>query len=550
MLNLRRGLILVVVVSATAAGCAFLGSDASDGQNPPPAVPTVSTDVLVCEVQADQPVGPVPPGVFGTNLEWFNNGTGLVDDRGRLDDRLVRLAGEQGITLVRFPGGTLSDFYHWKNGIGPQDRRPTGPHGSDTGRSVNRFGTPELMKFCGQIGASPLLTVNVGTGTPEEAATWVAYCNQPGHAERAADGFPAPFGVKLWEVGNELYLANNDVERSITLPPEQYATRFLAFARAMRAVDPTISLMAIGTAPSTRIPISKYENWSETVLRTAAAEMDYIAVHNAYFPMLIPGRRYETQQVYEALWASPESVSRSLTQLAQTIAANEKGRDIGIAVTEWGIFYSFLDRTWVDQVKTLGSAVYVGRIMQVFLSHPKVRVANYFKFADRTFMGWVSYAGETKVSYHVIELFRKHFGTNLVRVRMDSPTYQTPALGLVPAEDNVPLLTAVASVDKGGGRLYVNIVSRSWNTVHNVRLSLAGFEPSSSMAKVWAIEGATVLSNNGRDLPPGWPWPYVEPEPSKQPIRISERTVDIAAPIGVQPHSILTIEVAGRMRDE
>lgn len=165
-------------------------------------------------------------------------------------------------------------------------------------------------------------------------------------------------------------------------------------------------------------------------------------------------------------------------------------------------------------------------------------------------MGWVSYAGETKVSYHVIELFRKHFGTNLVRVRMDSPTYQTPALGLVPAEDNVPLLTAVASVDKGGGRLYVNIVSRSWNTVHNVRLSLAGFEPSSSMAKVWAIEGATVLSNNGRDLPPGWPWPYVEPEPSKQPIRISERTVDIAAPIGVQPHSILTIEVAGRMRDE
>jgi alpha-N-arabinofuranosidase len=549
MLNLRHGAILAVAIGATAVGCAFLGPGASDGQISPPSTPIVSKRILTCEVQADQPVGPVPPGVFGTNVEWFNNGNGLVNDRGQFDGQLVRLAGEQGITLVRFPGGTLSDFYHWKNGIGPQDRRPTSPHGSDSGRSVNRFGTPELMKFCGQIGANPLLTVNVGTGTPEEAAAWVAYCNQPGHAERAADGFPEPFGVKLWEVGNELYLSGNDVERSITMPPEQYAARFLAFAKAMRAVDPRISLMAIGTAPSTRIPISKYENWSETVLRMAAAEIDYVAVHNAYFPMLAPMQVYKTQQVYEALWASPESVSRSLTQLAQTIAAHEKGRDIGIAITEWGVFYSFLAPTWVDQVKTLGSAVYVGRIVQVFLSHPKVRVANYFKFTDRTFMGWVSYAGETKVPYHVIELFRKHFGKDLVRVRMDSPTYQTPALALVPAESNVPLLTAAASVDKENGRLYVNIVSRSWNTIHNVRLSLKGFKPSSNMAKVWAIEGPSVLSNNGRDLPPEWPWPYVELEPSKQPIRISERAADIASPIGVQPHSVLTIEIAGRMRD-
>ena len=141
----------------------------------------------VCTVDAGVKLGTVPPGIYGTNVEWFNNANGLWK-QGGLDENLVRLAREQGVTTVRFPGGTLSDFYDWRDGVGPRSMRPRRPHHTDPGSSPNPFGTLELMQFCSRIGAKPLLTVNAGNNDPELAAAWVDYCNTPGNAQRVADG--------------------------------------------------------------------------------------------------------------------------------------------------------------------------------------------------------------------------------------------------------------------------------------------------------------------------------------------------------------------------
>jgi alpha-N-arabinofuranosidase len=325
----------------------------------------------------------------------------------------TNLMTQMGVSTIRFPGGTLSDFYSWQDGIGPQSGRPVVADPTDSGTSSNIFGTPELIRFCAQTNTQPLITVNAGTGSAAEAANWVAYCNEPGNSQRTADGLPNPANIKLWEVGNELYLPGNPTDQQIiSVTPEVYAGRFLSFAAAMRQVDPTIKVMAIGTANASTTSLP-YPNWSETVLQQAASQMDYLAIHNAYFPVLPSGANYTTQQVYQSLWAAPEAVSQSLQNLSALIAQYQTTRQIGIAITEWGPLFSS-DPAWIDHQKTLGSAVYAARLMQVFMMQPRVSIANFFLFTDQYFMGWVGFNQVPKVPFYVMELFTKHFGTQLL----------------------------------------------------------------------------------------------------------------------------------------
>ena len=254
--------------------------------------PECTAKIYRCKVDAEKTTGIVHKELFGTNIEWFNNANGIWSDSSGIDLDFAELARDQGISLVRFPGGTLSDFYHWKNGIGRQSLRPVSLHHTDPGTSRNWFGSPELIKFCKMIGAQPLITVNAGTGTPEEAAGWVAYMNAPSHEKRKNDGFPDPIGVKLWEVGNELYLKGSDAEKKITVTPEEYSKKFLAYAEKMRSVDPSISLIAIGVAGSYNVPFGPYKNWNRIVLSKIGDKIDYISFHNAYYPVLYQQNKY------------------------------------------------------------------------------------------------------------------------------------------------------------------------------------------------------------------------------------------------------------------
>lgn len=502
---------------------------------------------MLCRVDASREIRRIPRALFGTNLEWFNYANGMSLD-GTMDPVWPTLMREQGLHHLRFPGGTLADFYHWKDGIGPQSKRPVREHPTDDGRSPNVFGTPELLRLAKATDTVPLITVNAGTGTAAEAAEWVAYCNQPDHPLRAADGLPSPANVTLWEIGNELYLPGNPTDKKITtVAPEVYANRFVEFASAMRKVDPSIKLMAIATANSTTVSLP-YPRWTETLLKKAGAEIDWVAVHNAYFPMTMLQPDVPLNELYRGLWASPEAVDASLKDLVGLIERHESKRRIEIAVTEWGTLFSF-HRSQIDHVKTLGSAVYLARLMQVFLKEPRVTLASYFKFSDRTFMGWVAYDHRPKVPYHVVKLFARHFGTVLVDANIESPTYDIGPVGVAPAANNVPELTVVASRDDSRSRLYINIVNRSWETIHQVKFDLGSFSAADE-AKTYTLSSPGPTDHNGRDMAPEVPPEfYNEPPLSRDfagPIKIESGTIKKSEGILVPPYSIVTVEFSVR----
>lgn len=484
--------------------------------------------------------------IFGTNLEWFNEAGGLASANRERRDSIVRLSRELGPVVYRFPGGILADYYDWRDGLGPLINRKVTRHPTDSGASAHLFGSPEYFRFLQDTGGEALITVNAGTGSAADAAAWVDFANNPNNARRAKEGFASPIGVKLWEVGNELYLPGNPTEKKIAVTPEVYSARFIEFADAMRAADPSITVIAIGVAKSHIGPDTEYPDWTEKLLKAAADRIDMIAVHNAYFPMLYKAKQAPVDVVYPALWASPEAVDESLKTLDRLIARYEGKRNIGVAITEWGALYTIprADPYWVDHVKTMGSGVYTARMLQVFMSHPRVRLANHFKLVDRSYMGIIDQNGQAKVPYEILKLYSRHTGDQRVESRLSPPmSYDAAAIGVMKAQQNVAEVTAIASRDSKSGRVFVNLVNRSMSRVYSVDLKLQGARAART-GEILSISAPEPTAHNGRDIPREWPYkPEFEPYSSVPAgsIAIRSKPWSPGTALTIPPFSVLTL---------
>ena len=130
-----------------------------------------------------------------------------ADENGLRRDVLAALR-ELNFRSMRYPGGNFLSGYHWEDGIGPKAQRPHRRDLAWQSIEINQFGTDEFLHFCREIGTEPMLGVNMGTGSIQDAANLVEYCNAPSGSQyadlRATNGNPEPYGVKYWCLGNEM----------------------------------------------------------------------------------------------------------------------------------------------------------------------------------------------------------------------------------------------------------------------------------------------------------------------------------------------------------
>ncbi|MEO8370353.1 MAG: alpha-L-arabinofuranosidase C-terminal domain-containing protein, partial [Candidatus Solibacter sp.] len=457
-------------------------SKVAEGRNEEEYLPPATELAASVSIDASKTIKRIPRGLYGTHAAWVWDAEGLWDgDRNQFQSNVLQLAENLDPGPVRFPGGIGADFYHWRDGVGPQKVRPIRSHGSDKDKSRNGFGTHELMDFCRRIGSEPILIPNILGGTPEEAGDWVDYCNRPNHPERARNGSPAPFGVRLWEVGNEPYAkAWNPAQKQGQMTASAYADKFLRYAAAMKKADPSIQLMAVGGTNFGTYAFLEDDRWNETLLKKCGAAMDYLAVHNAYTPVLI--KQASFYDVYRAMVTFPEHIKKNFETLDRQIEtfAPESAGHIKIATTEWGPYFAPRnEEVYLDHSKTMGAALSVAATMQVFLNAKRLEIANFFKFIDLAFQGCVGHDGVPKPSYFALEMFSRHFGEDLVVSSVKSPTYDFPkAVGAVDPIQNVSYLTMVASRSADGRKLYVLAVNRSFNNPIRTRINIQGFRPS------------------------------------------------------------------------
>lgn len=232
----------------------------------------------------------------------------------KLIDRIKTLQ----IPILRFPGGCISTNYHWRHGTGPVHLRPVLADPVFKFSTVYDFGTDEYLELCMNQGIHPHITVNVGSGTPEEAGEWAAYCAS-WFQQRGVEPPPAWF-----QIGNEQY----GLWESSHMTGQMYVDALRAFVPPIRSAYPNCRIIALGEQLSQGLRQEQATEWRNPVLEQAAELVDVFAISR------YKGQWYDTNLDKQInVVESVRKIKDDLEALIHDIRA--KGLKHKVALTEW-----------------------------------------------------------------------------------------------------------------------------------------------------------------------------------------------------------------------
>jgi alpha-N-arabinofuranosidase len=283
--------------------------------------------------------GDLDPRLFGSFVEHmgrcvytgiYEPGHPSADEHGFRGD-VQALVRELGVTLVRYPGGNFVSGYRWEDGIGPRDQRPRRLDLAWRSIETNQVGTDDFLGWAQRNALTPMMAVNLGTRGIQEAADLVEYCNLPGGTHwsdlRRHHGRTEPYGVPLWCLGNEM----DGPWQTGHLSADQYGRIAAEAGKAMKAVDPTIELVACGSSGH-GMPTFGY--WESEVLERAWDVVDYLSMH-AYYEEHDGDRRS-----FLAEGAAMDGFIDGVAATIDAVAARKRSRkQVRISFDEWNVWY-------------------------------------------------------------------------------------------------------------------------------------------------------------------------------------------------------------------
>ena len=406
-------------------------------------------------------------------------------------DLLKQLGG----TIYRWPGGNFVSGYDWRDGLGERDKRPTRTNPAWTGIEPNDMGMAEFIRLCDLIGAEPMIAVNTGFGDAYSAAAEVEYANgstdTPMGKLRARNGYPKPFNVKWWCVGNEMwgpwqlgYMAVN-----------QYVLKHNWVEEKMRQVDPTIKTIASGN-------LGTNGAWTGAMLTNCAGHMDLISEH-FYVNTNLPDVSAHMQQIPDHI----KRIAEAHRQFRKTVPSLQ-GKNIGVAMDEWNYWYGPHVFGELGTRYTLEDALGIAAgLHQFFRDSDVIYMANYAQTVN--VIGCIkttkTHADFDSTAFPLM-LYRAHFG--VIPVQVDNPAAQV---------DIADALTADKKAVTVG---VVNPLSTSFSFKFNLKsVHMTG------PGKVWVVGGPDPLAFNQ----PG----------EKRKVDLHEaRDTNLGGPLTVPPWSI------------
>ncbi len=388
---------------------------------------------------------------------------------------VVETTKELAPSLLRF-GGCLSSYYRWREGIGPRATRVPMHNLLWGGIESNQVGLHEFVDFARQVGAEPFYCVNfesdgrqhwarppkggVRSAGPREAAEWVDYCNNPSNRERTRNGAARPFNLKLWQIGNET-----------SYDPKGYqcdtaARRTIAFAKAMRAVDPGLRFIGWGDS-----------GWAPRMLERAGEHLDYIAYHAGYGSTLSNHPPYGDEQFRRDPSATWEHLMTGASFAARKLAdmrAQAAPFGMPLALTE--SHYSFRGRNRGDLLASWAVAVSYARILNLYQRNGDIlKIATLADFCGTrwgnnavmlTTPGYVAYLMPVA---RLMSLWGRYKGTEAVSVTK-APT----------------LLDITAS--RRGTRVFLHVANTSMGRSVRARIVLEGLAVKSGVVHSVAVD--------------------------------------------------------------
>ncbi|MBD2871774.1 alpha-L-arabinofuranosidase C-terminal domain-containing protein [Paenibacillus arenilitoris] len=425
-----------------------------------------------------------------TGMLWLDHASLLpMDSVAMVKREVIDMTRDLNAGMMRLAGNYIS-AYHWDHGVGPVLERPVMYNEAWGGWTSKYFGTDEFIRFCRELQVEPLICINDGSGTPEEAAQWVEYCNggadTPMGALRAANGHPEPYGVRYWEIGNEVW----GQWQVGTCSAEEFAKRTVPFIEAMKAVDPSLILSVCGHFD---------QAWNKTVLDIAGDRFEYLTLHlyHGYGPFGM-NRETPADERYKAIAAFPEFTRHHVSKTEEHIRANAKHSHVKLAITEYNtMYYPNTIRKGLPDEHTLGAAVAnAGNLNEMLRRSDMIHIGSFSDLVN----GWLGgcirvgdyYADQYRgkeagwsgkplavygtPTYEVMKLYANRDIRHMLQVDAECGTFSVEASKPTPvALDALPDLDVAACANEDGSVVTVFIVNRSLNEV-KAELDLPGFD--------------------------------------------------------------------------
>ena len=445
------------------------------------------------EIGSEEITGEIDPRVYGHFVEhlercvyggiWTENGERLRADS-------LSLIRELRPPVIRYPGGNFASGYHWEDGIGPRGQRPPRFDKAWQVSESNQVGTDEFVQFCRDVGAEPFLVVNDGSGTAQEAAQWVAYCNDPlttpQGERRAANGHLAPYRVRLWGIGNEVW----GPWQIGHAPAEDYVGRLQSFAASMHEVDPSLRVVAVGNGPLSDAPDDPAALWNERVLRAAADSFDFLSFH-VYQPEKEGwGAPLSEDALHHTLCAAPLDVERIIARMARQIRTLAPRLAIHVALDEWNVWPMPPEGapTMHRVVYTLRDALYVAGMLNVFhRSAGDLAIANLAQLVNVLPLIVTDEHRAIPTAIYFPFLLYRDMQRLALRSSAHGPSFNNQGLANISAHQRVPYVDITATKDASSRHMTVALLNRHPLREARVSVTIDG-------RGAWAATGARLLS--------------------------------------------------------
>jgi len=475
--------------------------------------PSASRSTAPARVYIDsrRTIAPLDRNLFGSFLEHlgraiyegiYDPGSKLSDANGFRKDVLNEIR-QLGVPIIRYPGGNFVSGYNWLDGVGPKQNRPRTLDKAWDSIESNQFGTNEFLAWCKAVSAEPLMGLNLGTGSAEEAAALVEYCNVEKGTRwsdlRRQHGIADPYKVQHWCLGNEMDGPWQIGHMSAT----EYGLKAADAARQMRYVDPSLKLIACGSSGPF---MPTYLEWDREVLEQCYQYVDGLSLHR-YFGNNERDSGGDTSK-YLALNLSMER------QIAETVAVcdlvrghKRSPKKLWLSFDEWNVWYRTTEGDAVDghrreaphlleEVYNLEDALLVGGLINSLLRNAdRVKLACLAQLINVIAPIMTDANGLFRQTIYYPYSWALQFARGgVLDLLVESSTYEVPGL------DQVAHLDVAGSLDRNDGKVCLFVLNRDLAKAHDVEIVWEDVAPARVLSAS-VLTGDDLKASNGFATP-------------------------------------------------
>jgi len=463
-------------------------------------------------VDSRRQLGAIDRNLFGSFLEHlgraiyegiYDPGSRLSDSNGFRKDVIAEIK-DLGVPIIRYPGGNFVSGYNWLDGVGPKQDRPVVLDKAWDSLNSNQFGTNEFMAWCQAAGTLPLMGLNLGTGTTEEAAALVEYCNVDKGTRwsdlRRKHGVADPYNVRHWCLGNEM-----DGPWQIGhITATEYGYKAADAARQMRAVDPSLTLIACGSSGPL---MPTYLDWDREVLEQCYDYVDALSLHR-YVGNTEDTGGGDTAKYLAVNLTMDKQIEETLAVCDYVRGHKRSPKKLWLSFDEWNVWYRARRGDAVnghrkeaphllEEIYDLQDALVVGGMVNTLIRRAdRVKIACLAQLVNVIAPIMTNSSGLYRQTIYYPYSWGLRYGRGAVLdilVEAQS-TYDVARMGAVPHLD------IVGTFDSSNGATALFILNRDLQSARQFEIEWQGSAPGVPQ-NAWVLTGDDLKAVNGFDAP-------------------------------------------------